>query len=205
MMAMIQDPVRRRRSLVPATVLVAGARDDRAPRVYAQEQSAIYLLAVDQKGTPLLDLKMSDIAIKEDVGPSTIVSVAPLRLAAQSHGARRQRPAHQRGARALPHGTEEVLRGPASGHPGVAHRHGTQPALAVPRDEGQAADRERRQPHHDRRGAGALQRCARRVCRAPGRGVPARSRRRTCRRTCRSSSRSPRRTRTAATSGAIPT
>ena len=43
--------------------------------MYGQEQSAIYLLAVDQKGTPVLDLKMSDIAIKEDVGPSTIVSV----------------------------------------------------------------------------------------------------------------------------------
>jgi hypothetical protein len=43
--------------------------------VYGQEQSAIYLLAVDQKGMPLLDVKASDIAIKEDVGPSTIVSV----------------------------------------------------------------------------------------------------------------------------------
>ena len=43
--------------------------------MYGQEQSAIYLLAVDQKGMPVLDLTMSDIAIKEDVGPSTIVSV----------------------------------------------------------------------------------------------------------------------------------
>ena len=43
--------------------------------LYAQEQSAIYLLALDQKGAPLLDIKTSDIAIKEDVGPSTIVSL----------------------------------------------------------------------------------------------------------------------------------
>ena len=43
--------------------------------VYAQEQSAIYLLALDQKGAPLLNLSASDISIKEDVGPSAIVSV----------------------------------------------------------------------------------------------------------------------------------
>jgi hypothetical protein len=43
--------------------------------VYGQEQSAIYLFAVDQKGTPLLDVKMSDIAIKEDIGSSTVVGV----------------------------------------------------------------------------------------------------------------------------------
>src|SRR5688572_6689715 len=52
--------------------------------VYGQEQFAIYLFAVDQQGTPLLDLKMSDISIKEDVGPSTIVSIRrfgwPLRV-----------------------------------------------------------------------------------------------------------------------------
>jgi hypothetical protein len=69
-----QDPVRRRRLIVPATVLVAGLVTMCAA-VYGQEQSAIYLLAVDQTGLPVLDLKMSDIAIKEDVGPSTIVSV----------------------------------------------------------------------------------------------------------------------------------
>jgi hypothetical protein len=43
--------------------------------VHAQEQSAIYLFAIDKTGTPLLDVKMSDIAIREDLGPSTIVSV----------------------------------------------------------------------------------------------------------------------------------
>ena len=71
---MILGPVRRRRLIVPATLLVAGLVTMCAA-VYGQEQSAIYLFAVDQKGTPLLDVKMSDIAIKEDVGPSTIVSI----------------------------------------------------------------------------------------------------------------------------------
>lgn len=42
----------------------------------APEPSAIYLFATDAKGSPLLDLKPSDIMIKEDVGPSTIVSVS---------------------------------------------------------------------------------------------------------------------------------
>jgi hypothetical protein len=43
--------------------------------VYAQEQSVIYLFAADSKGSPLLSLKDTDISIKEDRGPSTIVSV----------------------------------------------------------------------------------------------------------------------------------
>ena len=71
---MSDAPVHRRQLIVPATVVVAGLLTLCAA-VYAQEQSAIYLLAVDREGTPLLDLKMSDIAIKEDVGPSTIVSI----------------------------------------------------------------------------------------------------------------------------------
>ncbi len=57
-----------------ATILVAGFVILCAA-LYAQEQSAIYLFAVDQQGTPLLDLKTSDVTIKEDVGPSTIVSI----------------------------------------------------------------------------------------------------------------------------------
>lgn len=52
--------------------------------IVAQEQSAIYLLVVDQKGTPILDLKPSDVEIREDVGPSAIVSLRrfgwPLKL-----------------------------------------------------------------------------------------------------------------------------
>jgi len=72
-MAMIQDRPQR----LAATALVAGLATIGAAvaAVYGQEQSAIYLLAIDQKGTPLLDITMSDIAIKEDVGPSTVVSV----------------------------------------------------------------------------------------------------------------------------------
>jgi hypothetical protein len=73
-MAMIQGRPRRRRSVVPATVLLAGLVTATAA-VFGQEQSAIYLLAIGQNGTPLLDITMSDIAIKEDVGPSRVVSV----------------------------------------------------------------------------------------------------------------------------------
>jgi hypothetical protein len=64
---------RRRWSLV-RTAAVAGLVTLCAA-AYAQEQSEIYLLAIDQQGTPLLDLQPSDITIKEDLGPSTIVSV----------------------------------------------------------------------------------------------------------------------------------
>jgi hypothetical protein len=71
---MSQGPVRRRRSFASRAVLLAGLVTMCAV-VYGQEQSAIYLLAVDQQGMPLLNLKMEDIAIKEDVGPSTIVSI----------------------------------------------------------------------------------------------------------------------------------
>jgi hypothetical protein len=61
------------RLLVPGAVLVAVLAT--CAEVYGQEQSAIYLLAIDPKGMPILDLPASDIAIKEDVGPSTIVSI----------------------------------------------------------------------------------------------------------------------------------
>jgi hypothetical protein len=71
---MREAPVRRRRLIVPTTLLVAGLVTVGAA-VYGQEQSAIYLLAIDQNGIPLLDLKISDITIKEDLGPSTIVSI----------------------------------------------------------------------------------------------------------------------------------
>jgi hypothetical protein len=42
---------------------------------YGQEQATLYLFAVDQNGVPVLDLKVSDISIKEDLGPSRIVSI----------------------------------------------------------------------------------------------------------------------------------
>jgi hypothetical protein len=63
-----------RRWLVPAAALVVAVAA-MCVAVKAQEQSAIYLLAVDQKGTPVLDVKPSEVAIKEDLGPSTIVSI----------------------------------------------------------------------------------------------------------------------------------
>jgi hypothetical protein len=46
-----------------------------AVAIHAQEMSTIFLFAVDKQGVPLLDLEASDISIKEDVGPSDIVSV----------------------------------------------------------------------------------------------------------------------------------
>jgi hypothetical protein len=61
-------------SVVKNAVLVVGLIAISAG-LRAQEQSAIYLFAVDGTGTPLLDLKTSDITIREDAGPSTIVSV----------------------------------------------------------------------------------------------------------------------------------
>ena len=63
----------RRQSLIAGTLfvacLVAGAAQE-------PEQSAIYMLAIDGQGRPVLDVKASDVAIKEDVGPSTVVSVS---------------------------------------------------------------------------------------------------------------------------------
>lgn len=70
---MVDAPVSRRRVLVYALAASLAAI---CAQVYAQEQSAIYLLALDQKGAPLLDLKTADIRIKEDVGPSTVVSMS---------------------------------------------------------------------------------------------------------------------------------
>jgi hypothetical protein len=55
-----------------------------AAHVRAQEESAIYLFAVDAKGTPLLDIVPDDLIIREDAGTSRIVSVRrfgiPLRV-----------------------------------------------------------------------------------------------------------------------------
>lgn len=63
-----------RRSQVLATAALAGLLAT-AVVVNGQEQSAIYLFAMDARGAPVLDLQASDISIKEDVGPSDIVSV----------------------------------------------------------------------------------------------------------------------------------
>jgi hypothetical protein len=63
-----------RRPLVAVAVLVAGLVASGAT-MYGQEQAEIYLLAIDRQGRPLLDLQAADIAIKEDLGPSTVVSI----------------------------------------------------------------------------------------------------------------------------------
>ena len=70
----MQHPVRRTRALVvTAAVLVAALVSMEA--LQGQEQSVIYMLAIDGQGKPVLDIKASDIAIREDVGSSTVVSV----------------------------------------------------------------------------------------------------------------------------------
>ena len=69
-------PVRRtRRTLVSAAWLVSVGLVASAAIVYGQEQSALYLFAVDQQGTPVLDLQPADIAVREDAGHASIVSV----------------------------------------------------------------------------------------------------------------------------------
>jgi hypothetical protein len=41
----------------------------------AQEQSVIFLYAMDRDGVPILELEPSDLAIREDVGASSVVSI----------------------------------------------------------------------------------------------------------------------------------
>jgi hypothetical protein len=41
-----------------------------------QERATLYLSAMDQKGTPLLDVKVADVMVKEAAGPSEILSVS---------------------------------------------------------------------------------------------------------------------------------
>jgi hypothetical protein len=60
-----------RRVAVSLALVVAAA----SIPAYGQEQATLYLFAVDQKGVPLLDLKASDVSVKEDVGASTIRTV----------------------------------------------------------------------------------------------------------------------------------
>ena len=72
---MIPGPVRR--PTVPTSVasLAAVGLVAACVALHAQEQFAIYLFAVDQKGAPVLELRTSDIQVKEDLGASSIVSV----------------------------------------------------------------------------------------------------------------------------------
>jgi hypothetical protein len=68
---------RHRKLTVPLAALLVGIALVAAGSVamHSQEQSAIYLFAMDGTGTPVLDLEPADITIKEDLGPSTILSV----------------------------------------------------------------------------------------------------------------------------------
>jgi hypothetical protein len=70
---MIRPPVRRPRFRAIASLVLGLVAASAAIR--AQDPSEIYLFAVDANGEPLLDLKVSDIVIKEDLGASSIVSV----------------------------------------------------------------------------------------------------------------------------------
>jgi hypothetical protein len=68
----------RRRKLTAAAVasLVGFALVAIAPvPMYGQEQSEIYVLAINQNGEPILELDAADITVKEDVGQSQVVSV----------------------------------------------------------------------------------------------------------------------------------
>jgi hypothetical protein len=72
---MIRVPVRRwtlraRAASLLSLVLVAAS-----VALFGQEQFAIYVFAVDRAGAPVLELNTSDLAIREDVGPSNVVSV----------------------------------------------------------------------------------------------------------------------------------
>ena len=72
---MNRGPSRWWKGLAPAASLVGIGFVAASVAMHGQERATIYLFAVDQKGAPVLDLKMSDISIKEDAGPSSIVSV----------------------------------------------------------------------------------------------------------------------------------
>jgi hypothetical protein len=73
--------VRRRLGLSAAVTGIVVAL---ALAISAQDQSAVYLLVLDKQSVPVLDIKPSDIAIQEDAGPGTVVSVGrygwPLKL-----------------------------------------------------------------------------------------------------------------------------
>jgi hypothetical protein len=67
---MCQWKGRRALAALAGIALVAGSI-----AVLGQEQFALFLFAVDAQGVPLLEIKDSDVAVKEEAGPSHIVSV----------------------------------------------------------------------------------------------------------------------------------
>lgn len=73
------SPRLRTTSIAAAALVVAALAG-----VAAQEQFAVYLFVMDKAGVPVLDVKATDIAIKEAAGPSEVVRVSrvgwPLKL-----------------------------------------------------------------------------------------------------------------------------
>jgi hypothetical protein len=67
-----------------AAAVVAGIVAMLAVGLYAQDQFSVYLFVMDKDGVPVLDVKASEIRIKEAAGPSEIVRVSrvgwPLKL-----------------------------------------------------------------------------------------------------------------------------
>ncbi|HEX5107796.1 MAG TPA: hypothetical protein VFV95_05090 [Vicinamibacterales bacterium] len=72
-MARIQWRPRKMRAVVLASLVGVAAVATVAIR--AQDQFALYIFVTDPKGVPVLDIKPSDLTVKEDVGQSTVVSV----------------------------------------------------------------------------------------------------------------------------------
>ena len=81
---MIRIPGGRRTVAVASLVGMALVAAVSVALLTRQEQSAVYLFAMDKDGLPLLDIEPSDITIREDLGQSTIVSIRrfgwPLRV-----------------------------------------------------------------------------------------------------------------------------
>ena len=172
--------------------------------LYGQEQATVYLSVMDQKGAPVLGVDPSDIVISEEAGRSTIQSVTrfswPLKVTVLVDNGPRT-------GDSLVHyrtGLQKFFAGLPADVAGVAHRDGTQPAMAGPRDDGQGTDREGHRPAS-----------------RPTKGWPASATRSSntptvsatsseacpesrCSRTCPSSSPSRRPTRTEASSGVNP-
>ena len=76
--------VQRRLGLIAAVITIVTAL---AVGIRAQDQSAIYLFAMDKANVPLLEIKPSDIRIQEEAGRATVAGVSrhgwPLRLTVQ--------------------------------------------------------------------------------------------------------------------------
>jgi hypothetical protein len=66
------NPVLRRQSRVSLVAIILVAT---VAALRGQEQTAIFVFAVDRSGVPLLEIAPADLAIQEDAGRASIVSV----------------------------------------------------------------------------------------------------------------------------------